>query len=60
MFGLLILLMATNPTLSDFNAHTPKITPDEMHWKRANLFICSIYSDDGEDYLGILGNFFRL
>ena len=60
--GILIALIITNPTLSEFNAYFPPNYREYNRWMRrdANFFIFSIYRNGEYRYLGIAKNFIYL
>ena len=57
MLGVLLVLIITNPSATAFKLYKGHDTSVK---RPLNLFICSIYINRGEYYLGILGNFIQL
>ena len=54
----LLILIITNPSATAFKEYSG--APSERYFiKKYNFFVCSIYYD-GDTYLGVVGNFFKL
>lgn len=56
---ILALFIITNPSVSSFKTYRGRNNYTGLT-RHLNLFICSVYSDRGKEYLGAIGNFFSL
>jgi len=56
---LLLILIITNPSAQAFKEYIGSSTYEGLH-KQTNLFVVSIYKERGTEYIGVLGNFFKV
>ena len=59
IFFIIIILIASNPSLKDFKEHL-STTANDTPKRENNFFICSSYSNEGITYFAIAGNFFKI
>jgi hypothetical protein len=59
LFGILALLIITNPSPREFWEYADG-NGGFTSYRRANLFIFSVYKYDGDYYIGAIGNFINI
>jgi len=57
--GIVLLLIITNPSIKDFKDYLGVTSYDGLH-KKQNWFVCSVFERQGNEYVGVAGNMFRL
>jgi hypothetical protein len=59
VIGIVAVFIVTNPSIKAFKDHLGRTNYEYLSCKY-NFFVCSIYLDDQQEYLGITGNFFPI
>lgn len=57
--GIVAILIVTNPSITAFKSYRGKETYEGLR-RPLNFWVCSVYRDKGSEFIGILGNFWRV